>query len=1125
MYLNVDQVEAALVVATSAPFDAFTQLSPLPHRTWAGRQCHAVKIANGSNPGRTGVYFVGGLHGREWGSCDILINFIEELQQAFLDSTDVTLGNKTFSAAQIQTIVNTLDIIVFPQANPDGRNRSMIENQVDPIVDWRKNLRTEPPNSSVGDCVGVDINRNFDFLWDFETHFSSLAPIRNSTNPCNHDVYVGDEPFSEPETKNIRALFDEFPNISFFVDLHCYSQRILYNWGDDENQTEEPGMNFQNQDFDGMRGVSSDGYKEYIRAGDQALAIELANDMRDAIQAVRTRAYTVQSSYALYPTAGTSTDYAYSRHIVDPGKQKVISHTIEWGGSNNLPTPFHPHFAEMQEIINEVTAGLLEYCLSVRKKMTACVITTDRSTFGRDEIEAMLHVSAPAILSAAFYVVIDGFPAEELGITDATLSGTPDVRPSISFSPTISGVSVRATACEVEGDVLKPGPQRFTWAFDLIFANSSEFNQEVKRFTMTASMNSTPGISVSGQAVITLILQPNPFEVDGAVSWLSTDLRVFRLKSNNSLPATPSVVLGTDPNDFISQLIARYNDPTLSRAPDHPFDTDLSAERDESELQIATTEGFFFPRPVYNFAVARVRYRALTTAASNVRVFFRLFQTSTTSTHFQPSTTYATGGQGGDKIPLLGVVNGEIVTIPCFAARRVHPANPLGLHAQKDPVNVGPLGEPIPPDGSGAEVQVYFGCWLDINQTNPVLPINPDSAAGPFTGDLESVQQAIVRSPHQCLVAEINIDPPVPQIPTGTPPALSDKLAQRNVAIIGVASPHLVPQTFDIKPTSVSLQPNQSPDELMIDWGNVPVGTEANIYLPGTSADTILGMANRLYTQHGLSRVDAHTLRCKAHGITYMPIPPGIGSNYAGLLSIQLPEVLGERRASSVIIRQITNTSSQRPAGPIFLASATTGATQDIIEWRRVVGAFQVNIPVKTKEALLESEEQRLSVLRWVAESIPFDSRWYPVFVRYLDQIADRVDSLGGDPDQIVGAPDGNGRTACGHKIKLLFPIILALLLVLIALSPLMWGAPLAAAGMLLIIAGASYWYCRCKPSLCGLLCALILGISLAYLILGIIVLLGYGGLGALLMLAVLGVLNGLLLLMAMCQGRCWKCT
>src|SRR5258706_12479655 len=159
-YLNVSEVESALTVASSAPFAGISQLITLPNLTWEGRQSHAIKIANGSAPGRPGVYFLGGVHAREWGSADILINFVEQVEQAYVNNSGLTLGGQSFSMDEIRRIVNTLDIIVFPQANPDGRNHSM---NVDTM--WRKNRRTAAPNSS--SCTGVDINRNYDFLWNF----------------------------------------------------------------------------------------------------------------------------------------------------------------------------------------------------------------------------------------------------------------------------------------------------------------------------------------------------------------------------------------------------------------------------------------------------------------------------------------------------------------------------------------------------------------------------------------------------------------------------------------------------------------------------------------------------------------------------------------------------------------------------------------------------------------------------------------------------------------------------------------------------------------------------------------------------------------------------------------------
>src|SRR5262249_3323382 len=151
-------------------------------------------------------------------------------------------------------------------------------------------------------------------------------------------------------------------------------------------------------------------------------------------------------------------------------------------------------------------------------------------------------------------------------------------------------------------------------------------------------------------AVIDLLTQPDPYEIDGPTSWLSVDLQVFRLQQGQALPAVPGIVMGTDPHAFLAALLANsgggYNDPTLARAPNPPFDLDLLAHQATSTVTTAGTAGML---PVFNFAVARVRYRALSTPAPDIRAFFRVFQASTTSTNYGP-VTYAVGGTGGNRI-------------------------------------------------------------------------------------------------------------------------------------------------------------------------------------------------------------------------------------------------------------------------------------------------------------------------------------------------------------------------------------------------------------------------------------------------------------------------------------------
>jgi murein tripeptide amidase MpaA len=354
-YLNVIEVESALAVAASAPNNTIAQLIRLPNQTWENRTCHALKIARGGNAGRTGIYFLGGLHSREWGSSDILIALIESLENAYLNRKGIKLGGKSFTAAQIKSIVNNLDLFIFPQSNPDGRNWSMTQEAM-----WRKNRRPAPTGDTNSTCVGVDLNRNFDFVWNYPKYFAPNAPIQNSMDPCDHDVYIGPAAFSEPETQNVKWIFDQNPNIRFFVDLHSYSELLMYTWGDAVDQASSPAMNFLNPAYDGKRGLKGAGkYKEYMPGVDKQLALGLAKRMQSAIKAVRGTKYGVEQDFSMYPTAGCSDDYANSRQYADHSLGKVHGFTIEWGKE------FQPPYTEMQHIMQEISAALLDFCLGV----------------------------------------------------------------------------------------------------------------------------------------------------------------------------------------------------------------------------------------------------------------------------------------------------------------------------------------------------------------------------------------------------------------------------------------------------------------------------------------------------------------------------------------------------------------------------------------------------------------------------------------------------------------------------------------------------------------------------------------------------------------------------------------
>jgi len=375
-YLNTAEVETALALAARPANAGFTELVRLPHRTWEGRTCSAVRIHAGA--ARAGVYLLGGVHAREWGSPDILVNFVRLLTDAYRTGTGITQGGASNSADEVRRIVDTLGVVVFPQANPDGRHHSMT---VDPM--WRKNRRPADPGAprcptGGGRGHGVDLNRNHDFLWNFPRKFSPRSPVRTSTDPCE-ETYHGPGLASEPETANVTWLLDRYPSVTHFVDVHSFGEQILHNWGDDDNQTTDPSMNFRNPAYDDKRGIpdSTAGgdpakYREYIPTADLAEAVALGTTMRDAIRAAHGRQYAVTGAVGLYPTSGTSDDWAYSRSFVEPALGKVLGFTIEWGPRRaSLSKSFHPDYRDMVPIIEEVTAALLALCSAVAQRAAA----------------------------------------------------------------------------------------------------------------------------------------------------------------------------------------------------------------------------------------------------------------------------------------------------------------------------------------------------------------------------------------------------------------------------------------------------------------------------------------------------------------------------------------------------------------------------------------------------------------------------------------------------------------------------------------------------------------------------------------------------------------------------------
>ena len=709
-----------------------------------------------------------------------------------------------------------------------------------------------------------------------------------------------------------------------------------------------------------------------------------------------------------------------------------------------------------------VTYGPPPYECPIAK---SCHFIVDRSTFSESEIDAMLTIASPAEINDAFYVVVDSFTPEELGITAATLSGVPNIQPTLNISPGIAQMSASVVALDVEDPTHLKRRQRLTWTYKVTFTGTNGFGfaGDTEAVSLSASIS-----TVSNSATLYLIKQPNPYEIDGTTSWLSTDLRVFQIKEGES---KFGVSIGSNASAFITQVISNLNSGNSNG---QTFENDISLNQQTSRLEISQMVN---GTAVYNFAVAKVRYRSQIESATNVRVFFRLIPWATSSVEYDQATAYRRYETASSAIPLLGIKNNQLTSIPCFAAPRINSAT-TSLTMQSDAPNV----LTIPPNPSGSEVVRYFGCWLDINQTTLQFPIQPTPVNGPYISGRVSIQDHI-RNEHQCLVSEIAFSHS--PIPNGSTPSTSDKLAQRNLAIVDSANPGLdasrrIPQTFEIRPSSSKVDH----DELMIDWRDIPMGSVATLYFPDFNTNEIMSLAIKKYRSQRMVRIDQHTLKFDTGGMTYIPIPFTDGT-FPGMLTVDLPEGVKKGQVFKVVVRQVTG----EPQSPVM--NHRMGMQH--LGWRHIVGSFQLTIPVHDKADILPTQQRLLSNLRWIERAIPKSDHWSPVFGKYVTQIAKRVDAMGGDSSKVAASPSGQWREAYRRCFTFALGVTLLIALLVVAIGAIKGSlAAVTGMGILALAMGAVYcWINSCRANKCQLLRALSIGTGMGAIVLALLAIFG----------------------------------
>jgi len=248
------------------------------------------------------IFYIGAHHAREPISLEVTMYVLNYIVSNY--GTDPTITNS----------INNKQIWFLPLANPDGHK--IVTNEID--VWWRKNIRDNNNNNLIDPDLypddenasvdGVDENRNYGWQWGGEG---------SSGDPTNI-VYRGPNAFSEPETMAIKNILDQHHFVAG-ITYHSYSELVLFPYG----------------------------YSTSAFAPDQTSLAALASNMANSIPAAEGGYYTPDKSSGLYPSSGTTEDYAY-------GQLGIFTYCIELG------TEFIPPASEIPTICaNNLQAALI----------------------------------------------------------------------------------------------------------------------------------------------------------------------------------------------------------------------------------------------------------------------------------------------------------------------------------------------------------------------------------------------------------------------------------------------------------------------------------------------------------------------------------------------------------------------------------------------------------------------------------------------------------------------------------------------------------------------------------------------------------------------------------------------
>ncbi len=181
-----------------------------------GKDLFYVKLGNGPKE----VFYNGAHHANEWITSVVLMKYIEQYCNAFVNNSSV-------GGESVQRLFEQCSIYILPMVNPDGVD--LVTGAYGPDSPQYKAAerlnagREGFPSNWSANLAGVDLNLNYPALWEkakeikFSLGYTSPGPF----------WYVGPYPLSESETQAVARLTREH---NFRLILAYHSQGEVIYW-------------------------------------------------------------------------------------------------------------------------------------------------------------------------------------------------------------------------------------------------------------------------------------------------------------------------------------------------------------------------------------------------------------------------------------------------------------------------------------------------------------------------------------------------------------------------------------------------------------------------------------------------------------------------------------------------------------------------------------------------------------------------------------------------------------------------------------------------------------------------------------------------------------------------------